>query len=47
MYHNFNNEEELIEELSEIIFNTMSIEEQYDTYCEIMKQMFLSGSTNN
>ena len=47
MYHDFNNEEELITELSEIIMNTMSIEEIYDIYCQTMKEMFLSGSTNN
>ena len=47
MYRDFNNEEELIAELTEIIANTMSIEEQYDMYCEMMKEMFLSGSNNN
>lgn len=47
MNRDFNTEEELISELSEIIMNTMSIEEQYDIYCQMMKEMFLSGSTNN
>ena len=47
MYRDFNNEEEIIAELSEIIMNTMTIEEQYDIYCQMMKKMFLSGSTNN
>lgn len=44
---NSKTEEEIIEELSEVLAATMSIEEQYEAYCQIMKEIFLSGSNNN
>ena len=42
-----NYEEELLNELNEIMSDSMSIQEQYDLYCKMMKEMFLAGSTNN
>ena len=41
------NEQELIKELNAIINESMSIQEQYELYCKMMKEMFLAGSTNN
>ena len=41
------NSEKIVLEIRELVSNINSVKEEFNVYCDLMKQMFLSGSIEN
>ena len=47
MYRDYDKEEQTIKDLQELIAGAKEFENTMTLYCELMKEMFLSGSGKN